>query len=110
MNAAIPRCTTTAQRTASTTEANSISMPSPVVLEDASAVLADQLVDQFAPMALQSGERLFLICAHQPRIFDDISIEDGGQSPFYSFLLHAPSPRLATLGWNAWYSGEYVPG
>jgi len=61
-------------------------------LEDASAVLADQRVDQSAPMALQSGERLFLICAHQPRIFDDIGTEDGGQSPFYSFLLHAPSP------------------
>ena len=65
-------------------------------LEDASAVLVDQRVDQFAPMALQSGERLFLVRPHQPRIFDDIGAEDRRQPPLYPFLLHAPAPRVGT--------------
>jgi hypothetical protein len=59
-------------------------------LEDASAVLVDQRVDQFAPMALQCDERLLLVRPHQSRIFDDIGAEDRRQPPLYPFFRHAP--------------------
>src|SRR5215471_10223232 len=62
-------------------------------LEDASTVLVDQRIDQFTPMALENGERLFLVRAHQPRIFDDIGAEDRRQPPLYAFLHQSP-PRL----------------
>jgi hypothetical protein len=62
-------------------------------LEDASAVLVDQRIDQFTPMALENGERPFLVRAHQPRIADDIGAEDRRQPPLYPFLRHARAPR-----------------
>src|SRR5262249_15151014 len=41
-------------------------------LDDAAAMLLDFGIDQFAPMALQRGERAFLVDPHQPRIARDI--------------------------------------
>jgi hypothetical protein len=62
-------------------------------LEDASAVLVDQRIDQFTPMSLENGKGLFLVRAHQPRIADDIRAQDRRQPPLYPFLRHPPAPR-----------------
>src|SRR6516165_8993255 len=59
-------------------------------LKDAPAVLIDQRVDQFTPVRLESGERLFLVRPHQPRIFDDIGAEDRRQPPLNPFLRQSP--------------------
>jgi hypothetical protein len=91
---AISRCTSTAQRTASTTLANSTRRPSPVVLNDAAAMFDDPGIDQFAPDRFQRCNRAFLIGAHQPRIADDISGQDRRQPPLDPLFAHlAPVPQ-----------------
>ena len=45
-----------------------------------------------APVALERSEGLLLVRPHQPRIFHDISTEDGGQPPLYPFLGQSPAP------------------
>src|SRR5215813_10043692 len=45
-------------------------------LEDASAVLVDQRIDQLTPVSLEKGEGFFLVRSHQPRIADDIGAQD----------------------------------
>jgi hypothetical protein len=45
-------------------------------LENASAVLVDQRIDQLAPVALENAEGLFLIRTHHSRIADDIGAKD----------------------------------
>ena len=75
------------------TEANSISMPVAGGLEDASAVLVDHRIDQFALVSLENSEGFFLVRAHQPRIADDIGAQDRRQPPLYPFLRHRPAPR-----------------
>jgi hypothetical protein len=73
------RWISTAQRTASTTLANSTSRPSPVVLTmrpRCSAILGSQL----APMRLQPGERLLLLGSHQPAVAGDIGRQNGRQT------------------------------
>jgi hypothetical protein len=62
-------------------------------LDDAAAVLVDQRIDQFSSVALESGERSFLINAHQPRISDDIGAEDRRQPPLYPSLRQSSAPR-----------------
>jgi hypothetical protein len=62
-------------------------------LEDASAVLADQRIDQFTPMALENGEGSFLVGTHQPRISHDIGAKDRRQPPFYPFPGQSLAPR-----------------
>ena len=66
-------------------------------LDDASAVLVDQRIDQFTPMALEDGERPFLVRAHQPRIPDDIGAEDRRQPPLYPFLHQSPPPLTGVI-------------
>ena len=46
-------------------------------LEDAAAVLGDQRIDEFAPIAFENNEGSFLVRAHQPRIPGDVGAEDG---------------------------------
>jgi hypothetical protein len=72
----ISRWTSTAERTASTTLANSASRPSPVVLTMA-AVLGDLVIDEFAPVRLQPGERFRLVGFHQPAVSGDIGRRNG---------------------------------
>jgi hypothetical protein len=62
-------------------------------LEDTSAVLVDQRIDQFTPVALENGEGSLLIRAHQPRISDDIGTEDRRQPPLYPFPGQSLAPR-----------------
>ena len=64
----IARCTSAAQRTASTTLANSTSIPSPVVL-----TMRPECSPIFGPtspaaMRLKALVRAFLVGAHQPRV------------------------------------------
>jgi hypothetical protein len=75
-------------------------------LKDAAAMLVDHGVNQFAPVALQNGERLFLVRTHQPRIFDHIGAEDRRQPPLYPFLRHASAPRLAPSGYQSCSRGS----
>ena len=95
LRSGIACCTATAQRTASTTLANSTSMPSPVVGSpgqkpgDAAAVLPDLRVDELAAMRLEAFERPFLVRPHQPRIPRHIGGEDRGKT---AGLAHVPSP------------------
>ena len=67
-------------------------------LEDAAAVLGDQWIDQFAPIAFEGGEGSFFVRAHQPRISGDVGAEDRRQPPLYPFLSHCAVPREATQG------------
>jgi hypothetical protein len=75
LRSAISRCTSTAQRTASRTLANSTRRPSPVVFDDATAVLLDLGIAELASYRLDPSEGALLVLAHQPRVARDI----GGQ-------------------------------
>ena len=80
LRSAIPRCTSTAQRTASTTLANSTSKPSPVVLTirpRCSAIFGSISSPQ---MRLQPLERALLVRSHQARIAGHIGGEDRGEA------------------------------
>jgi hypothetical protein len=61
-------------------------------LEDAAAVLGDQRIDQFAPIAFESGEGSLLVRSHQPRIAGDIGTEDCRQPPLDAFFRHDALP------------------
>jgi hypothetical protein len=73
---AISRWNSTAQRTASTTLANSASKPSPVVLTMRPRCSAIG-IDEFAAMCLQPGKGAFLVGTHQPAVAGDIDGQDG---------------------------------
>src|SRR5690349_4719130 len=73
-------CTSTAQRTASTTLENSTSMPSPVVFDDATLVLGDFRIEELAAQRLEAFERPILVRPHQPRIPRHIGGEDRGET------------------------------
>jgi hypothetical protein len=62
-------------------------------LEDASAMLGDQRIDQFTPIAFEGGQGSLFVGPHQPRISGDIGAEDRGQPPLYRFLSHRTVPR-----------------
>jgi hypothetical protein len=51
-------------------------------LDDATAMLSDLGIGQFAAQRGQRSMRALLIRAHQPRIAGDIGSEDGGQPAF----------------------------
>jgi hypothetical protein len=55
-----------------TTLGNSIRTPVPGGLDDAAMVLNDLRFDQLAAVGLETGERAFLIRAHQARVPGDI--------------------------------------
>src|SRR5207253_217499 len=88
LRSAMSRCTSTAQRTASTTLANSTKTPSPVVLTNPAAMLLDLGVEEHPADSLQRGQGAFLIDAHQPRITRDIGGQDGRQPTFDTILAH----------------------
>jgi hypothetical protein len=96
LRTAISRCTSTAQRTASTTLANSTRIPSPVVLTMRAAMLLDLRIGQFAPDRLQRRERPFLVGAHQPRVAGDISGEDRRQPPLNPLFAQGSHQRCTT--------------
>ena len=81
LRSAISRCTSTAQRTASTTLANSTSSPSPVVLtmRPRCSLIFGSASSRAAPSARKGA---FLIRPHQPRIASDIGGENGGELAF----------------------------
>src|SRR5712671_7462031 len=54
-------------------------------LDDASAMLGDLGIDQFAPMRLQPSKGPFLIGTHEPAVTGDIRGENGGQLAFDAF-------------------------
>jgi len=73
-------CTSTAQRTASTTLANSTSMPSLVVLTIrlwCSAIFGSE---ELAAQRFEAFERAFLVHPHQPRIPGHIGGKDRGET------------------------------
>jgi hypothetical protein len=76
---AIARCNSAAQRTASTTLANSASSPSPV-FHRAAMVLLDFRIDQLAQMRPEALVRAFLVRAHQPRVARHIGGKDRGET------------------------------
>ena len=95
---AIPRCTSTAQRTASTTLGNSTSSPSPVVLTMRPRCSAICGSTSSRRMALQGGERAFFVAPHQPRVARDICRQDRSQSaldPLFAHLLSARKEKAA---------------
>ena len=100
---AIPRCTSTAQRTASTTLANSTSSPSPVVLTmrpRCSAILGSTSSRR---CALKAASVPFLVPPHQPRIAGDIGRQDRRQSALDPLFAHgspAGEKILLRVGWN----------
>jgi hypothetical protein len=55
-------------------------------LADASAVLVDERIDQFAAVGFESGEGVFLVGAHQPRIAGDVRAHDRRQTSLDPFL------------------------
>ena len=84
----MPRWISTAQRTASTTLANSASMPVAGGLDDPSAVFGDLGIDEGAPMGLELDVRAFFVAAHQAAVTGDIGRENGGQPPFRVLCCH----------------------
>src|SRR6516225_2146345 len=80
-------CTATAQRTASTTLANSTNRPSPV--DDAAVMLRDSRIDELMAQRFEAFERAFLVRPHQPRIPGHIGGKDRGET---AGLIHAASP------------------
>ena len=71
-------CTATAQRTASTTLANSTNRPSPV--DDAAVMLRDSRIDELMAQRFEAFERAFLVRPHQPRVTCHIGGEDRGET------------------------------
>jgi hypothetical protein len=57
-------------------------------LDDAPLVLGYKRVDQFAPVALKSGKRPFLVGPHEARIGGDIGAKDCRQPPFDALFHH----------------------
>ena len=89
VRSAIAVCTSTTQRTASTTLANSSSSPSPVVLTMRPPWLAICGIDDFPAQGLQRRQRAALIATHQPRVAGDVGRDDGGKA---ALLGHSGSP------------------
>ena len=92
-------CTSPAQRSASTTLANSASNPSPVVLTMRPAMLGDLRVDDFGAERLEPAEGPFLVAFDQARVAGDIGREDRREPTFdasWPFRLHGASP-VATI-------------
>ena len=75
----MPRCISTAQRTASTALANSTSMPSPVVLtmRPRWLAMAGSIRSLRCPLSARSVADL--IGAHELAVADDIRGQNGGQ-------------------------------
>src|SRR5262249_37671354 len=74
-------------------------------LDDAPAVLRDFWIDDRASVALECGQRAFLIHAHQPRIACNIPGENGREAAFDSFsaqgaLLKAAGTSWASCSWT----------
>jgi hypothetical protein len=76
----IPRWTSAAHRTASTTLANSASVAG--VLDDAAPVLPDLRIDQLPEMRLEAFVRTFLVRAHEARIARYIGGKNRGKTAF----------------------------
>ena len=79
-----------AQRTASTTLANSASTLSPAVLAIRPRKASDQLVGD-RPMRRQRGESRLLVERHQPAVAFDIGCEDGDQPAIEGRCFHVRS-------------------
>src|SRR6516162_4971608 len=86
----IAYCTSTAQRTASTTLANSTSRPSPVVLTMRPRCSAIFRIDNLAAQRFEAFERPLLVHPHQPRIARDIGGEDRGRRHVWLMSLRPP--------------------
>src|SRR6266851_870675 len=71
LRSAMPRCTSTAQRTASTT----------LGLDDPAPVLRDLPVDELPPVRLQFRQSGAVVAAHEARIARHIGAYDRRQSP-----------------------------
>ena len=75
LRVAMPRWTSRAQRTASTTLANSTRICLPC-LDHPATVALDRRIDQFGSERAQSTHRPFLVRTGQPRITRDIRREN----------------------------------
>jgi len=93
LRAAIIRCTSTAQRTASTTLENSAQHAVAGVLHYSAVVLSDFWTDQLAEMRPETLVRPLFVRPHQPRIARHIGGEDRGKSAFYGLLHGFPQER-----------------
>ena len=78
---AISRCTSTAQRTASTTLGELDQEAVAGGLDDAAAMLGDLGIEHLAAQRLQRRVRTLLVLSHQPRIAGDIGRQDRRQPP-----------------------------
>jgi hypothetical protein len=85
----ISRCTSTAQRNASTTLPNSTSSPVAGGFDQGPAVLGDFGIDQLLEVGLELRVRPFLISAHQTRVARHIGREDRSKT---ADLAHVGSP------------------
>ena len=86
-------CTSTAQRTASTTLRNSTMLPSPVRLTVA-VMGGDGGVHEIAAQAAQTRERPLLVRAGEPAIADDVGDPDRRELPG---LARCAPPAAGTL-------------
>src|SRR5689334_1563232 len=80
LRSGIACCSSTAQRTASTTLAKLDQHAVPGGLDDAAVVLGDFRIDELAAQRLEAFERALLIRPHQPRISRHIGGEDRGKA------------------------------
>ena len=86
LRSAMPRWTSTAQRTASTTLRNSTSTPSPVVLTMRPLMLGDLRIEQRRAVRLELDERARLVRSHEPAVADHIGGKDGGEAALDAVL------------------------
>jgi hypothetical protein len=91
LRSTIARCTSTAQRAASTDAREFHQHAVARGLDDAPAVFRDFRIHHLAAMRLEAFERRFLGRSHQPRVARHIGGEDGGETAF-DRLLHGPPP------------------
>ena len=85
---AMPRCTSIAQRAASTALANSTSMPSPVVLTIRPRCSATVGSTRDFRVALRPNQCAFFVRAHQATISSDIRRQDSCKPPFHTIVGH----------------------
>jgi hypothetical protein len=67
-------------------------------LDDATAMLCNFGINEFAPVRLKRCDGTLLINAHQTAISGDIGGEDGSQPPFDTFRSHEIRPDPPNFG------------
>ena len=89
----MPFCTSTAQRTASTTLRNSMRMPSPVRLTTRPLMHRDGWIEQIAPERPQPRQRAILVGASETAVSDYIRRQDRREFPGLGHDVPSAAPK-----------------